>query len=224
VPPALVTHPEILDWIHEGTMIKVFRQEITKLSGNHVYLDNGQVLDTDMLIFATGYDIKQDAFSNEDSAALGLPTPVNEYPPELKSKWEDLESRADSEILKLFPRLATPPPVKRTEVKYTPYRLYRYIVPISMFQRKVPDRSLAFVGAISTTGTALLSEAMALWAVAWLSGNLDVKLGNEELEWNVALHNAFANRRYLNYGAKTPCVLCEYMDVRILCNPENTFL
>jgi hypothetical protein len=214
VPPAIITQPEILDWIHEGTKIKVFRHDITSLSGDRVHLDNDESLTTDALVFATGYDVKPDVFSVADSAALGLPTPVGEYPANLKEKWDALEAEADKEVTRLYPRLSTPPPVKWTNVPYTPYRLYRSIVPLPFLQKQDPDRSMVFVGAVGAASTAIMAEAVALWSVAWLTGNLDVRLGDEELDHTIAFQNAFSKRRYLNAGAKGPYVVYEYLAVR----------
>lgn len=213
VPPAVITQPEILGWIHKGTNIKVYRQAITNLSGNQVHLDNGEALTTDALIYATGYDVRPEVFSTADAAKLGVPAPVGEYPSDLKEKWDALEAEADKEITRLYPRLAQPPPVKWVNVPYTPYRLYRSIVPLSFLQRKDPDRSLVFVGAIGAANTGVMSEAVALWSVAWLTGNLDVTLSHEELDKTIAFQTVFSKRRYLNAGAKYPYAVYEYLAV-----------
>jgi hypothetical protein len=78
------------------------------------------------------------------------------------------------------------------------------------------DRSFAVVGAIAASATGIVAEAVALWAVAWLTGQLDVKgkKAVQEVEREIALVNAFKARRYLQHGRRIPTVMYEWLSVR----------
>ncbi|RPB05907.1 FAD/NAD(P)-binding domain-containing protein [Choiromyces venosus 120613-1] len=209
-PPGIITHPEVIDRIHEGKNVTIHRQSITSLSGDRVILDAGE-LQTDVLIWATGYDSRIDPFSIEDSITLGIPTPVSQVPTSVKKHWDDLESAAEAEVLRLFPRLANPPKVTNCEPKYTPFRLYRTLVPLACIQKDVPDRSLVFAGTFSVGSSAMMSVAVSLWAVAWMTGNVDVTLSSEELDKQLAMAIVFSKRRYLSIGTQGPVALYDYM-------------
>ncbi|PWW77783.1 FAD/NAD(P)-binding domain-containing protein [Tuber magnatum] len=210
--PGIVTHPEVVDRIHEGKIVTVHRQSITSLSGDKVILEAGE-LQTDVLIWATGYEIQVNPFSIEDSIALGIPIPVSQAPASVQKRWDDLESVAEAEVVRLFPRLANPPKVTSHEPKYTPYRLYRSIVPLACLQRDVPDRSLVFAGTLSAASSAIMFTVVSLWAVAWMTGNVDVVLSNEELDKELAMANVFSKKRYLSVATKRPCTFFDYMAI-----------
>ncbi|CUS14354.1 unnamed protein product [Tuber aestivum] len=210
--PGIITHPEVVDRIHEGKIVTVHRQSITSLSGDKVILETGE-LQTDVLIWATGYEIQVNPFSIEDSIALGVPVPVSQAPATAKKHWDDLESAAEAEVIRLFPRLADPPNFTSYQPKLTPYRLYRSIVPLGCLQKDVPDRSLVFAGIFSTSSSAIMSVAVSLWAVAWMTGNVDVALSNEEVEKELAMANVFSKKRYLSIGAKKPCSVFDFLPI-----------
>ena len=202
-----------MDWIHNGEHITIHRESITHLEGDRVHLSNGESHQADVLVLATGYSVNHPWFSPKDCASLGLPTVLESPPSALQSKWDILESKADREITSRFPRLARPPELKIIPVKYSPYRLWRNIVPLPMLEKETPDRSLAFVGLVKTFSTAITSEAMALWTVAWMTGRITPKKTIQELEYEVALANAFSRRRYLNFGYRYPYQLFEFLPV-----------
>jgi hypothetical protein len=64
------------------------------------------------------------------------------------------------------------------------------------------------------TDCSRVSETVALWATAWLTGNLSLDVTQEEMEWDVALRNAFMRRRYTVAGSISPYHLFEYLPVR----------
>jgi len=194
--------------------------------------DDGSSLRTDLLIYATGYHNMPALLSASDAAHLGLPVPASDISPAEKEKWCKLDAEADAHICRLFPRLADPPTTTTTttytsstrQSESTPHRLYRTILPPSLLE--VNDRSFVVVGAIATSATGIVAEAVALWAVAWLTGHLDVKVkvkgrreqqneGNvrEAVENEIALGNAFKARRYLNLGRRTPTVMYEWLSL-----------
>jgi hypothetical protein len=53
-----------------------------------------------------------------------------------------------------------------------------------------------------------------MWAVAWLSGQLDLTRGVKEIEWEVDYLNAFTRNRHGKKGAETPVALFEWISVR----------
>ena len=241
-PASIIVQPEPLDAIRSGEVVKIYRKDITALSNSNVVLDDGTSLQTDLLIYATGYRIAPTIFSSSDAAHLGLPVPVSQVPPAEVEKWNKLDAEADEEVCRLFPRLATPPtPLTpptpptaptppppppppthqpqvlrgRDEGELTPHRLYRTILPLSLLE--ADDRSFAVVGAIAASATGIVAEAVALWAVAWLTGQLDVKgkRAVQEVEREIALLNAFKARRYLQLGRRTPTVMYEWLSVRM---------
>lgn len=201
--------------INKGELIEVHRQDVRKLSGTEVHLANGEKLHTDAVIFATGWDVSQPQFSDSDAAHLGLPVSHEKYPEELKEKWDCLEKEAEAKVIELFPRIASPPVTYKTsKLIHTPFRLYNCIMPPELFAKN--DRSFVFVGAIGTAYTALISEVHALWAVAWMTGNLDLKMSSLEIECQVALVNAWLKKRYLTAGEKMPYILYDFLPVSFL--------
>jgi hypothetical protein len=150
---SLVNQPEVLEFIHAGEKVKVFRETIASLSGESVVLSSGEKRRTDAVIFATGYKISEPIYSPELAAELGVSIDVQKYPQHLAAKWDDLESAAELEVLKSFPRLKEAPAYNNKPVPYTPYRLYQTILPPALAEKQ--DRSLVFVGPVGPLNTAL---------------------------------------------------------------------
>lgn len=211
-PTSIIVEPEPLDAIRSGEVVKVYRKDITALSDSNVILEDGTSLHTDLLIYATGYQIAPTIFSTHDAAHLGLPVPVSDEPPAEAAKWAALDAAADSEVCRLFPRLRTPPAHATVPPTHTPHRLYRTVLPPALLA--ADDRSFAVAGAIAAGATGVVAGAVALWAVAWLTGHLDVQGRRDAVEQEIALGNAFAARRYLNLGRRTPTVMFEWLPVR----------
>jgi dimethylaniline monooxygenase (N-oxide forming) len=210
--PYSVADETIIDIIREGKRITVHKAAITKLSGKQVHLEDGTTLETDMLIYATGWENHLPIFSEKDSLALGLPVPIAhlpsldpnvQYPSEATKKATEL-------VLKSFPRLAHPPISPRTP-KYTQFRLYQFTAPLPMVEKE--DRSLAFVGYLSVNGTAVLFDTMALWAVGWLTGKMKITRSMKDIEWEVDLYNAYMRQRYATGGVHTPLLAYEWFSV-----------
>jgi dimethylaniline monooxygenase (N-oxide forming) len=153
VAASLVNQPEVLDFIHAGEKVKVFRETIISLSGDSVILSSGEKCRTDAVIFATGYNISEPIYSPELAGELGVSIDVQSYPPHLAEKWDNLESAADIEVLESFPRLKEAPACNQKPVPYTPYRLYQTILPPALAEKE--DRSLVFVGPVGPLNTAL---------------------------------------------------------------------
>ncbi|PVF97884.1 FAD/NAD(P)-binding domain-containing protein [Serendipita vermifera] len=210
--PFAVPDETIVNHIREGKTIAIHKAEITRLSGRQVHLSDGTTVETDMLVYATGWQTVIPIFSEEDSLALGLPVRIDRLSsldPDLRYP-STASQRAEELVLQQFPRLADPPIPPRAPT-YTQYRLYRTIVPLPMV--KADDRSLAFVGYLHGVGTAVITDVVALWAVAWLTGETKVSRKMEEIEWEVDLYNAYIRRRYLISGRHLPHFLYDWFSI-----------
>ncbi|PVF97891.1 FAD/NAD(P)-binding domain-containing protein [Serendipita vermifera] len=212
VVPYSVPDETIVDIIREGKKIIIHRAGITKLSGNKVHLSDGTTLETDMLVHATGYETNVPIFSEKDCLELGLPVRIDR----LSSLDPNLQypsaahQQAGEWVLQKFPRLATNP-IEPREPTYTQYRLYRFVTPLSL--AKKDDRSLAFVGFLSGVGTAVINDVTALWAVAWLTGDIKITKSTEEIEEEVDLFNAYIRKRYVNAGRHTSLFIFEWFSI-----------
>ncbi|CAG7852972.1 SubName: Full=Uncharacterized protein {ECO:0000313/EMBL:CCA71618.1} [Serendipita indica DSM 11827] len=203
---------DILDKVRRGDGITIYRADITKLSGRHVHLADQTTLTTDMLIYATGYSIHQPIFSEQDAYELGLPVQISHIPSltgNHDAQWPtQAMEEADKEVLAKFPRLSNPP-VEPKKPTYTQYRLYRSILPFPLMKKR--DRSLTFVGYLQGAAICIIGDVSALWAVAWMTGKLDIERDMDEMEKECDLLNAFIKRRYLNAGREIPYLPFEWM-------------
>jgi dimethylaniline monooxygenase (N-oxide forming) len=210
--PFPVPGTELIDKIRNGDGVEVYRADIIRLDGRTLHLSDGTELETDVLIHATGYAAQQTIFSLEDAYELGLPVPFRRLPA-LEAKPGSYIQRSrqmDEEVLRRFPRLAQCPS-KYEQATYTQYRLYRSILPLSLLEKQ--DRSLAFVGYLRGMGISVIADISALWAVAWLSGQMDLTRDLEEVELEVDFSNAFIRNRHGKKGAETPTALFEWVSV-----------
>lgn len=95
-----------------------------------------------------------------------------------------LECQAEAKVTELFSRIASPPTThKAPKLAHTPFRLYNCIISPELFPKN--DQSFVFVGVIGTAYTAIISEVHALWAVAWMTGNLEMKMSTLDVENHV---------------------------------------
>jgi cation diffusion facilitator CzcD-associated flavoprotein CzcO len=217
---SILNYPtDFFDYVRNGT-IKVHIADITHLSANAVHLSTDDILQSDLLICATGWKSTPPLkFLPEGiDQQLGLP-----WSPD--SLDQDLVKRADEEILKRFPRLRDQP---TANPKYKPlsnnaeaaaphpFRLARFMVPPLL----VKERSIAFLGIETTINTAILAQTQALWATAYFNDKLSIvptitsTAGNDttndadyvaDLEWETALHTEFGKWRYPGgFGRRNP--------------------
>ena len=102
------------DLIKEGK-ISVHTTDISKLEGKTVHLENGETLDSDLVICATGWK-KDPSFKwlGLDEAGLGLPYSEKEK--------AELNQKADETVLTMFPSLRDQPDLK--PFKIVPIRCY----------------------------------------------------------------------------------------------------
>lgn len=212
--PAPFPVPEmgLIDRIRSGEGVTIYRSDIKQLKDKSIELADGTTLETDILIYATGYNPQESIFSIEDAYKLGLPVPLDRLS-DLKVDLETYDRRnkeMDEEVLRRFPRLAQSPTTPKP-ITHTQYRLYRCIVPLSLLEKQ--DRSLAFVGYLQGTSVSLIADISSFWAAAWLSGQLDITRDKNEIEWEVDYLNAFMRNRYGNRGAVMPVALLEWVSV-----------
>ncbi|RDW64600.1 pancreatic hormone-like protein [Coleophoma cylindrospora] len=180
--------------------IRVHIADITHLSEKTVHLSNGERLKTDALLCATGWKAGTpikfvNSGTNEE---LGLPY----YSDKLMS----LVSKADTEILKQFPRLKDQPSINKSTSKATTpnqsFKLYRFMVPPSM----VDDKTIAFAGMVTTITTSMCAQLQGLWISVYFDGKLDrLPESKEGLYWETTLHSRFGKWRYPSgHGAMLP--------------------
>jgi len=179
--------------------VEFFREDITKISGNTIVMPFDAV-SPDVIICATGWQPSYRKFLDQDLARnLGLPVALPEPERRLASaadhvKWFELEQAADDEICRRFPRLQRPPLRNRSTTTQSPFRLYRYMVPTDPKMR-----GIVFLGHIVIGNNFRAAECQALWAVAYLDGQLSLP-SKEDMEKEVAMSIAWCRRRYRSKG------------------------
>ena len=142
----------------------------------------------------TGWLPHSQLFPTPVALDFGLPTPIADTNPNEIAAWETLEERADRNILARFPLLRHPPAYFKKKPSYTPCRLYKAMVPVGDIQ----DHSIIFLGKQIVGNNFRASEVQALWAVAYLDGNIPLQRQGMELE--IAETVAWSRRRYLSKG------------------------
>lgn len=183
------------DLVREGK-IRPHVADITEISTTAVHLSNGERLETDAVICATGWKhkppIKFLGISDQD---LGLPFS--------SANREQLVEEANATILKRFPSLKTQPSIPHEDVDGLnhPYRQYRFLVPPAYFEK----RNIAFVGTEITTITTIAAALQALWVSAFFDNKLDRTPALAEVKWQTMLHSQSLKWRYpMGLGAKHP--------------------
>jgi dimethylaniline monooxygenase (N-oxide forming) len=177
--------------------VHVYRQDIVKLTQNDIVLQEDNVEDVDALICATGWRPSYETFFDRSlSRDLGLATSLGNGDPEaFDSHWKTADTEADVEIASLFPRLQDPPPHHKSPRKFSPFRLYRNMLPTNTSEYP----GIVFLGHISVGNNFRGAEVQALWAVAYLSGIISLP-SQGEMERDVALKLAWCRKRYLSKG------------------------
>ncbi|KAF2453310.1 putative dimethylaniline monooxygenase [Lineolata rhizophorae] len=183
--------PDFFDTIANN--VHVFREDIERLSTDAIILADGTELDTDALIYATGWKQSHPYIDDTLASDLGLPVSLEwDSRPNSTQRWDKLDKEAESTILQRFPVLAEPPTVYPWRQTTTPYRLHRTILPIH-------DHSIAFIGRVMMGNHFRNAEAQSLWAVAALDGALELP-STEDMERDVAKTVSWCRKRYLSRG------------------------
>ncbi|KAL8838533.1 MAG: hypothetical protein Q9170_002113 [Blastenia crenularia] len=186
----LINRPDFWDTIAEK--VQVYHADIEILKTGIIRLKDGETVESDAILCGTGWVPSLDFFDQDMLAELGIPQPLEDYPPEEAKKWDALEKDADQEVLKRFPILANPPEHYHNPVTHTPYHLFNGIAPLN-------DPSIAFVGHVLVANYFRVAECQAIWATAYLDGNFNLP-PLEERQREVALMVAWCRRRYLSNG------------------------
>ena len=157
----------------------------------------------DAVVYATGWSTQLPYIAPELASELGLPAPLSAQEPKTSAHWQALEKLKDAEILSRFPLICDPPAYNKIEDPNSPFRLYKAIAPVTDFE----DHSIVFLGKLTVGNNFRGSEAQALWAAAYLDGNVHLKgqaksarPSQSLMEDEVAQTVAWGRRRYLNKG------------------------
>ncbi len=181
---------DFYELIKDG-QVEVIREDLDRLDGDTVVLQNGQKVTTDALICAMGYDYGP-SFPLEPSdkqLAWGIPIPSSQ-----DGLFPALDAKADIALFERFPILATSPPSLKRQSGLTPWRLWRFIAPPS--QVCSGSRSLAFLSTIASYQTTIKCELTSLRAYAYLHDELSVEPSAEgDVIYEAALWSRFGKWR-----------------------------
>lgn len=166
----------------------MYRNDVTQLSSKTIHLDDGTRVPCDALLLGTGWRSSLDFFTDDLKVELGLPHDQFHK----AEKWTTLDLEADINIVKRFPMLGSPPPHHQKQAPMTPYRLYNGIAPLH-------DNSIVFINHLIAENMIFNAEAQAMWAVAYLDGNVNLPSLREK-EKDVATWVMYCRRRYLSNG------------------------
>ena len=184
-----------------ASKVHVYRQNVDHLSEHSIVLTptvnseaKPDTLPLDVLVYCTGWSPTSTFFPDNIASQLGLPIVLDRVDPNLLSKWQALDTAADSNVLAHLPALADPPPYRRSQPSQTPFRLYQSIVP----SQHAEDHSVVFLGKMVVGNNFRVAEVQALWAVAYLTGH--IKYDQADMEQEISKTVTWCRRRYLNKG------------------------
>ncbi|KAL9005229.1 MAG: hypothetical protein Q9188_001989 [Gyalolechia gomerana] len=197
-------HPDFLSNIAKN--VHVYRRNISHLSEDSITLQprrsdsslEGEKLLTipvDLLVYCTGWSATTTLFPARQAHEFGLAVPLKDVDPEIQAQWHELEKAADPVILSRFPTLKHPPAYRKIAPKETPFRLYKAMAPPAD-----DSHSIVFLGKMVVGNNFRTAEAQALWAVAYLDGEIRHLPSQTQKEKEVAETVAWDRRRYLNKG------------------------
>ena len=123
---------------------------------------------------------------------MGLPVELNKDV-ELEKPSEE-KPIDDQGILDRFLTLRSPPTYRGAKPSHTPYRLYQSMAP----QLDIDAQSIVFLGKLVVGNNFRAAEIQALWAVAYLDGQIQVNVSRirQKIDETVA----WCRKRYLNKG------------------------
>lgn len=217
---------DFFDLVREGKIRVIIGEVECFGKSTEVRLTNGKTLEVDAVVCSTGWDTDP-AIEFKPSAikgALGLPSLGNLADPEEKA----LIRRVEAELYNRYPflkqrnstKIHHPDPLQQqstenTEGEQRPYRLFRFMVPLSDIQ----NRSIGFVGAMMTLGTTSSAYIQALWLAAYFDGALPLSIfkSPSDIKYQTYLETQYcAIRHAMGYGNKFPDLVFDslpYFDV-----------
>ncbi|KAK5693877.1 hypothetical protein LTR17_024943 [Elasticomyces elasticus] len=210
---AILNYPtDILDFVRSG-QVTVHRENVSHLADHTVHFDNGTKLESDAFVASTGWLFGPAVNFTDKSSHSKLGIPSLDYTKEEKAFWADLDTKADVEIFRKFPKLAelTYPPCVDQDMKedpldevdatlvrreYQPWRLYRSLVPPGLAAKG--DRSLAFAGFSANITGHIRNEISGLWIYAYMNDllTIDPCRDVDDVHWDVAMLQRFCMRRH----------------------------
>jgi cation diffusion facilitator CzcD-associated flavoprotein CzcO len=177
---------DFLEYVRNGT-IKVYEDDISRLSPSTVHLASGTSIKTDALICSTGWDHRPSMTFHPPGVAaeLGLPTSDPSQSPITPS----LIARATASITQALPWLTQNRPSINKNYRPLPkldpttkqpvkddrdqmYRLYRFLAPPTHVSPSKPSPSIAFLGFVWAIPTIMMGQVAALWITAYFGGKL----------------------------------------------------
>ncbi|KAK4960228.1 hypothetical protein LTR10_003121 [Elasticomyces elasticus] len=199
---AILNYPtDVLQYVRDG-QVKVYRENISRLSDHAVHLQDGTVLASDAFIASTGWLFGPAVDFTDKSTHAELGIPSLDYTEDDKLFWAKLDAKADAEIFRMFPKLATlpyPPDEDDASVvrnEYQPWRLYRSLISPGLATKG--DRSLAFAGFSANITGHIRNEISGLWIYAYMNDRLTIDPCRDidDVYWDVAMLQRFCLRRY----------------------------
>ncbi|KAL5338388.1 hypothetical protein BJX70DRAFT_408675 [Aspergillus crustosus] len=170
-PGGIANHPELWETIR-GPNVHIYRSCIDHISTESPdpsidLTDGTNIPSVDLIVHATGWKLFTPTQFDppELCAQLGLPC-KSAYSPTYD--WDPVEQKVESQMRSIFhsgifKHASAPTP--------SAYRLFRRVASPSLIAEG--DRSFAVLGAVYIGAVAVLAEVQALWAVAFLMGELD---------------------------------------------------
>jgi dimethylaniline monooxygenase (N-oxide forming) len=183
-------HEDLFDTF--ATKVRIYRQDVDSIGVESMNLADGTIIETEGIVFATGWQQTTPFLDPSTAYSLGLATELSAADPDEDSKWAALERMADVKVLTRFPLLADPPPHHTSVPRTTPFRLYKAMIPTH-------DHSVVFLGKMMLANHTYNSELQAIFAVGVLEGTLALP-NVQNMEEEIALTRAWQMRRYLGKG------------------------
>ncbi|KAK6085734.1 flavin-binding monooxygenase-like family protein [Seiridium cupressi] len=210
--------------------LTILRDSIDTADSTGVDLVSGSRVDADYVIYATGWGDHFSFFSPELKNELGIPRyddpassgTSDDTPKEkrlggiLSDPWHFHDRAADEVVAKKLPLLSAGPKdfdgwkrsaVRAKAVKTRRWRLYNRMVPLD---GGLDDRSIVILGQIHTTQTPTIAEIQALWAAAYLLGEICLP-SEPDMVREIAEWNAWTRKRYASVGERYPYALFDWV-------------
>jgi len=175
-------------WDTIASKVQVYRQDIVTLIDHSIQLEDGELISSDLLICATGWQPSLSFLAPTEAAHLGLSILQSSIDPDTARKWSDLDEQTDREILHQFPSLVNPPTHAPPDMLRTPFRLYKMIA-------SPADPTIAFLGHINVGNSFRAAECQALWTVAYFDGNIPLP-PKATMEREISRTVSWCRRRY----------------------------